>query len=259
MTPPRFDHSLFAESHHARRGVLMLDYDGTLAPFRLDRMSARPYPSVTAALEELARATQTHVAIVTGRPLTELRELLDPPDGLDLWGAHGWERINPQGVHTVWPQPEYCTVALGQARSRIGPFVPAGALETKQGAIVVHTRALGNDEHDRIHAAVREHWTPIAGIGDGLEWREFNRGFEFRVTLRTKGTVVRMLREETTEESHLAYLGDDLTDEDAFSELPPPDWSILVAPEPRETRARWWITTPGELLLFLQNWTSRFT
>ncbi|MEW5924967.1 MAG: hypothetical protein AB1746_13365, partial [Candidatus Zixiibacteriota bacterium] len=51
-----------------------------------------------------------------------------------------------------------------------------------------------------------------------------------------------------------AYLGDDMTDEDAFSALPDSALSVLVRPEYRETKARKWIRPPEELLEFFDRW-----
>jgi trehalose-phosphatase len=213
---------------------------------------------VREAITDLLRAAHTKIAIVTGRPLTELDSLLQPPPGLDLWGAHGWERRDPAGTSTVWKQPEYGIQALIEAHSRIQQSAPPELLEIKPGAVVIHTRAVGDDEHERIRHAVHAHWTPLLANGEGLKWREFNRGFEFRLALRTKGTVVETLRSEAPQGSHLAYLGDDLTDEDAFVVLPPPDWAILVSGRPRESHAPWWLPAPDGVINFLQRWTSQF-
>jgi trehalose-6-phosphatase len=50
----------------------MLDYDGTLAPFLVDRMHACPYPGVEARLDRIDRGA---LVIVTGRSARELLTL----------------------------------------------------------------------------------------------------------------------------------------------------------------------------------------
>ena len=52
----------------ARSRVLMLDYDGTLAPFCIDPERATPYPRVSEPLGSLRRDTDTKIVIVSGRP-----------------------------------------------------------------------------------------------------------------------------------------------------------------------------------------------
>ena len=63
--------SFWRRAARARRRLLMLDYDGTLAPFRVSRMEARPLPGVLRWIEKGARSGRTAFAIVSGRPLAE--------------------------------------------------------------------------------------------------------------------------------------------------------------------------------------------
>jgi trehalose-6-phosphatase len=52
----------------------------------------------------------------------------------------------------------------------------------------------------------------------------------------------------------IAYLGDDFTDEDAFSAIKGKGLSALVRPEWRPTSADVWIIPPEELLSFFDRW-----
>ncbi|MGH9571319.1 MAG: hypothetical protein ACRD4F_16865, partial [Candidatus Angelobacter sp.] len=51
-----------------------------------------------------------------------------------------------------------------------------------------------------------------------------------------------------------AYLGDDLTDEDAFQAINGRGLSVLVRPAWRSTTAQAWLRPPGELIQFLNDW-----
>jgi trehalose-6-phosphatase len=51
-----------------------------------------------------------------------------------------------------------------------------------------------------------------------------------------------------------AYLGDDITDEDAFAALRTRGLTILVRQEPRPSHAAWWLRPPQELIAFLDAW-----
>ena len=53
-----------------------------------------------------------------------------------------------------------------------------------------------------------------------------------------------------------AYLGDDLTDEDAFDAIKRKGLAVLVRKEERITRADIRLTPPEELLAFLDRWLS---
>ena len=52
--------------------VLLLDYDGTLAPFHPDRFQARPYPQVAELLQAIIDAGRTRLVIISGRALADL-------------------------------------------------------------------------------------------------------------------------------------------------------------------------------------------
>ena len=54
------------------RPLLLLDYDGTLAPFRVDRHKARPYTGVREALAKILHQGQTRLVVITGRPAIEI-------------------------------------------------------------------------------------------------------------------------------------------------------------------------------------------
>ena len=78
--------------------LLCLDYDGTLSEIVQDPALARPVFGVLEALRELAaRRDRIALAIVSGREVTKLRELLNPPPGIALSGIHGLELVDFDG------------------------------------------------------------------------------------------------------------------------------------------------------------------
>lgn len=253
--PQPFDFSLFKKLGNAPEHVLMLDYDGTLAPFRVKRLEAKPYPGITEALRQLTGAGHTRLVIVSGRPVQEVEFLLGDIPAAEIWGAHGWERRTADGRMEIWTPPVPISDALEEAGTRLHGQLPPNSLEIKRGAVVVHTRGVPMSERERVEADVRDHWTSLVEA-DLVELREFDGGLELRAMARTKGTVVKLVRAECDTGAFLAYLGDDITDEDAFAELPPPHWPVLVRPRPRPTGARYWIVPPTDLLRFIKSWTA---
>ncbi len=61
----------------APESALLLDYDGTLAPFHVKRDQAFPYPGVALLLQEIVRDSRTRVVVVTGRDVNDLMPLLN--------------------------------------------------------------------------------------------------------------------------------------------------------------------------------------
>ncbi|NIP26121.1 MAG: trehalose-phosphatase, partial [Phycisphaerae bacterium] len=74
---------------------------------------------------------------------------------------------------------------------------------------------------------------------------------ELRVPGRDKGDAVGTILAEMNQDAVTAYLGDDLTDEDAFKAIKGKGIGILVREELRSTAADVWIRPPEELLTFL--------
>jgi trehalose 6-phosphate phosphatase len=89
----------------APRPLLLLDYDGTLAGFRVDRFRARPWAGVREQLIRLQQQDRTHMVVITGRPPEEIAPMLglDPP--LEAWGLHGAKRLFADGRHELDEPP----------------------------------------------------------------------------------------------------------------------------------------------------------
>jgi trehalose 6-phosphate phosphatase len=91
-------------------------------------------------------------------------------------------------------------------------------------------------------------------MGSNLRLLPFDGGVELRSLERNKGSVVQDILAQEPPGLPTAYLGDDLTDEDAFVALGDRGHSILVRPELRESAARFWLKPPEELLRLLDDW-----
>ncbi len=252
---PRVDMAAFYERLAAsRRRVLMLDYDGTLAPFRIRPEQAVPYPGVAELLRALVNQEDTRVVIVSGRRAAEVAALLPPGGCPEIWGAHGWERISPEG-EVGGKEPEVAArAALAEAQARLAALGRTGArLERKPASIALHWRGLPALTIARLREQLTSAWKPLAG-GGVLEWLPFDGGIELRARGTNKQHAVKAVLSETASDSVVAYLGDDVTDEDAFEAVKARGLAVLVRPECRATAADLWIRPPRELLEFIGRW-----
>ena len=152
--------------------VLMLDYDGTLAPFRVERDRATPYPGVRERVEALLAGGRSRVVVVTGRALGEIDALLGVNPPLEVWASHGWEHRGRGGEVQRFPLPES---AGGWARPRAGLYRGAGAgggerVEAGERRAALAGRAGGDRRGTRTGSAagVVAHrgraWTRIASV-----------------------------------------------------------------------------------------------
>ncbi|MGA3132157.1 MAG: trehalose-phosphatase [Terracidiphilus sp.] len=238
---------------NAPSAALLLDYDGTLAPFHIDRFQARPYSGVLSLLQKIADSGKTRVAIITGRPLFELKALLEPLRNVEMWGVHGLERLLPNGCYGELPIDRKCVALLSQAKGQIVQAGLSALAEIKPGGIAMHWRGMPTHEADYTAVMIRETWKPFADT-PLLRLLEFEQGVELRVAHPDKGDAVATIVEESEPQAQIAYLGDDFTDEDAFRALDGRGLTVLVRPEYRETLARAWLKPPEELCGFLKDW-----
>lgn len=244
----------FQEVERGGRRLLLLDYDGTLAPFREARDEAAPYDGVRPLLRTIVDAGHTRVVVISGRALDDLLPLLGLDDPPELWGSHGWERLRGDGTRELAELPPDAADVLGRAARAVDDAPFRGRVERKPSSVAVHWRGLGDEEARRLSDDARARWSGLAEASRTVELHPFDGGIELRVVGRDKGEAIRAILEEEPGDPVTAYLGDDLTDEDAFRALEGRGLRVLVRPEPRPSEADVWIRPPAELLAFLRRW-----
>jgi trehalose-6-phosphatase len=89
-----------------------------------------------------------------------------------------------------------------------------------------------------------------------VELLPFEGGIELRARGRNKADAVSDVLARSSPDAVCAYLGDDVTDEDAFAGIRGRGLAVLVAPELRRTGAHLWLRPPAELEWFLDRWAS---
>lgn len=239
----------FAQLSRAPARALLLDYDGTLAPFHQQRASALPYPEVAELLKKLSR-TGTRLVIATGRPAREAALFLDG-QSIEIWGSHGLERLYPDGSYELAKLNPGVVKRLAEANHLLVKGGLGSLLEVKPGGTAIHWRGL--ESTDQLREQVQEVWSSLPSR-EGLRLMAFDGGMEILASARTKRDVVRTLLSEMRKEVCIAYLGDDQTDEDAFAALQGFGLSVLVQEKYRPTVADVWIRPPQDLIAFLSDW-----
>jgi len=243
----------FDELSQARESALLLDYDGTLSPFQLDRDEAFPYPGVAMLLTEIMNTGHTRVVVITGRRAHEVVSLLGIGPHPEIWGAHGLQRLRTDGSCEMPHLGEAVTEALAEADTWLDGLGLHHLAEHKPGGLAVHWRGLPAGEQSDIRKIIWLGWMPFAHRA-GMVLQEFDGGVEMRIPDRNKGDAVRTILSEMLQETQVAYLGDDETDEDAFRALSDRGLGVLVRPRWRKTAANAWLKPPAELLAFLCDW-----
>jgi trehalose 6-phosphate phosphatase len=231
---------------------LVLDYDGTLAPFRRNRMDALPLEGVLDDLKTIRDSGTTSLALITGRPLLELVKLIGDLR-IPMAGSHGFEFLLPGGSierGELTPQQEARFV---RAEREARATAPDARIERKPASVGLHTRGMPEARARELHEAVASIWTRDAAEV-GMECRRFSGGVELRLKAVHKGTALARLLEGHGPGALCVYVGDNETDEDAFGALPDSGIGIKVGPRGVRTRALGRLEDPHAVRGLLETW-----
>lgn len=246
----------WSELEQAKQALLLLDYDGTLAPFQVNRNKATPYPGVRDLLDAIRQKTETRLVMISGRAIKDLIPLLglDPPP--EIWGCHGWEKLDLSLSQPVIELPDRARSGLKSAQARAKETGFLDFCEIKPASLAVHWRGFSEKERTALREETIAAWQPIATDYD-LEIHPFNGGLELRCPGKNKATAINAILADHARDRVNAFLGDDLTDEDGFKAIKGKGLGVLVNPEQRQTHADIQITPPEELLNFLSSWLEK--
>lgn len=244
----------FFERLRSREGVLFLDYDGTLAPFRRDPTLARPYAGLRERLLGLQNDNRTRLVIVSGRRVSELGALLGLDPMPELWGCHGWEHVSAGGDYEAPVLPERTVADLRELYGALADCASWGARrEYKPAGLALHWRGLDRRVIEHIRRSCERTWGDFSER-QTLKAHAFDGGIEFRVPGRDKGYVVDTVLSACRHPVAAAFLGDDLTDEDAFRAIRGRGIGILVHRDARHTAATLRLRPPREVMAFIDRW-----
>lgn len=234
-----------------RRFAVFLDYDGTLTPIVATPKRAILTAETRQLVAELASICPT--AIVSGRDLRDIRKIVGI-DSLIYAGSHGFEIVGPgglqvehEGAGAYLPDLD---AAEGELKDQLGN-VRGCLVERKRFSIAVHYRLVADEEVagiERTVSSIRRRYPRLRMSGG-------KKVFELRPDLEwNKGeSVLFLLRELRIDAKEFLplFIGDDVTDEDAFRALRDGGVTIIVQDEPRPTVARYGLRNPQEVRVFL--------
>jgi trehalose-phosphatase len=207
-------------------------------------------------LRRLSQNGSWSVVIVSGRALSDIRERVGLAD-LIYAGNHGLE-ICGDGLRFVEPAAVQRSKILGEISCRVRQrlrHIPGVEIENKVLTASVHFRRAPRGSLDEIRKTVSGEIASSDGIfrvTQGLQVLEIRPHVDWN-----KGTAVRWIQERTGTAGALSlYIGDDITDEDAFRALP--SGVTVRVGQAGETAARYYLEDESSVVHFLV-WLAKAT
>lgn len=241
-----------------RQPLVCLDFDGTLSEIVSDPDAATLVDGARKALQNLAALCP--VAILSGRDLADIRNRINLP-GLWYAGSHGFELIGPDGSHHHNDAGSAAIRVLEQAAAELREdikHIPGARVEHKRYAVAVHYRNAAPEHIGEIIAATR-----TGGQRHGLRVTGGRKVVELRPDINwDKGAALAWIGDHIQREGRVLpiYIGDDLTDEDAFDAIRSNGIGVVVRHDEdggRPTAAQFTLNNPAEVCEFLRrggNW-----
>ncbi len=247
MAPPcyAFDalKEIVGQLRDAPNRVLLLDLDGTLVRLRRRPEDVRLSIKAKAILKRLSRLPNTTVAILSGRSVRSLEQLVDLKS-LHYFGLHGGEEVR-KNARISTEQRKALRSARRSARSAMAEFSGVN-IEDKKYGFTVHYRGAGAAAIRGANEALLAIMAPLRHalhVLDGKKvWEVLPR------QIPGKGSTMKRVLADSPH-SVLAYIGDDEPDEPAFAAL---EGHVTIhVGENKNTHARFYLRNPGEVLRFL--------
>jgi alpha,alpha-trehalase len=230
-----------------RELAIFLDYDGTLTPIVPRPQDAVLAPEVRDTVAQLSR--RCTVAIISGRDLADVRKLVGV-EGIVYAGSHGFDIATPKGAVSGGSERDQYLPMLATAEAELQAAlggIPGTQLERKKFSIAVHYRNVAEGDLESVEKVVRDTLQRYPALRD-LPGKKVH-DLQPRIDWDKGKALLHVLRALDLDKPNVLplYIGDDITDEDAFAALRHRGLGIVVRDEPRPTVARLALNDPAEV------------
>ncbi len=233
---------------------LFLDYDGTLSPIVEEYDKAFLSEEMREVIKNVTQVCKT--AVVSGRGREDVKSRVNL-DNIYYAGSHGFEISGPGGFYYELDRAKEIIPILDKIEKELKDnlsTIDGVKLERKKFALAVHYRQAAEKEEENVKRRVDQIVRNVDEIvqGRGKKVIELKPNVYWH-----KGKALNHLLNVLNKEkapSYVMYIGDDITDEDAFMQIRE-GTGILVGDHGEKTYARFHLQDTDQVKEFLMKLT----
>lgn len=237
--------------------LLFLDYDGTLTPIvECPEKAVIPLKNKE-LLKKLSKLSTCKLAVISGRALKDVKNKVGIR-GIIYAGNHGLE-VEAHGINFESQIPQYFKSILRRIKGKLRKellLIKGVFIEDKNLTLSIHYRIAAPGSQALVKKIVNEVVQPYLA-GKQLKLNSGKKVIEIKPSVKwDKGKVILWLLSKkqfisAREKVLPVYIGDDITDEDAFKALKNKGFTIFVG-KPKDSHARYYLKNSGEVTVFLE-------
>lgn len=240
-----------ARESRGKRIAVFLDYDGTLTPIVETPEKAVIAEDMRETVIELSR--HCTLGVISGRDLKDVKDKVKI-NSIVYAGSHGFDISGPEGLQVKNETGTEYLPVLHEAEKKLSAKlgdIEGVLVERKRFAIAIHYRLAAPEKVEMVEEVVdkvasehpelrKAYGKKIFELQPDIDWHKGRALFALLSALNLNGDDVLPF-----------YIGDDVTDEDAFRALEGSGIGIVVWDEPYETAASYSLKNPDEVREFL--------
>lgn len=207
--------------------LILMDYDGVLAPLVNNPDDAKPGPEIKKLLTKLATQDANRIFIISGRTKKDLSDWLGKINGLGLIAEHGGfiRPADAKNWQSKLPKEPKWQEEIIKIMERYTAKTPGSHIEIKSNSVVWHYRQASAYTAQKSLVALKRLVAPLAKTYQ-LKVESGHKVLEVRLQGINKGSAA--LEQVVEQTDFILAIGDDVTDEDMFKRLPPTAFTVKV-------------------------------
>jgi len=238
--------------------LLLLDYDGTLTPIVETPSKAIIHKDTKGLLQKLSRSPYCKIGIISGRKLEDIKNIVGV-DGIIYAGNHGLEIQGPKIKFESQVSPRLKSIirniAMDMQKRLLG--IKGVLIEDKGLTLSIHYRLVSKKDMLAFDKIISEVINPYI-VCDKIKVNSGKKVYEIKPPVKwDKGKIVLWLLARQQFISGVKdvlpiYIGDDITDEDAFKVLKRKGLTVFVG-RPGNSKADYYLKNAEEVIKFLRS------